>query len=177
MFFSLFLVFFIVIKNSQQQQCQSEMSEKELREFVIQQESIASLPAGRMVLQLMTRKDQYDKSDLSETSKQVSLHLSQTILSYRQQMRKMLNHFIDGYDIERLLTPQIIRLSLFLLEKDCELWASIKSPKEKKKLNENIQLYYSQSVQSKEASRNLLLKIITIAREYHRNLKRTFTEL
>lgn len=117
MFLSPTLFFFLVFLRSAigQEGCLDNMNLRELREFIREQESITSIPTGRIILQLMEKyrleKDQKAKRVFRDK-------MEREIRSYRVLMKKSLKHFLWS-ETTKIATDQLIRFAFFLIDKDC----------------------------------------------------------
>lgn len=133
----MFLLILFVIRCagiSEKNECIETMDRKSLYHFVQEQESISSIPVGRIILQLSQRI----KSEKSPAIKQkLKTKLEREMLVYRQLMRKSLNHFLVA--AVNLISDPLAGFGFFLILKDCHL-----SPTLKESLKVDMNQYWNE---------------------------------
>lgn len=130
-----FLSIFFLLAVSEEEKCLETMNRRELRDFVREQESIASITVGRIILQLMEKVKEEKKIEMKE---KLRTRLEREILTYKQLMRRSQSHFLTGEGVG-ITADTLVRFGFFLIQRDCRI------PKDfRQNLEKDFSLYWNE---------------------------------
>lgn len=131
MFFCVYLLLLFFSLSFATKKCRDLTKAEELQKFIHEQQVISVMSTGRIILQLMERKD---RSVILESQ------MRKEIASYKRQLKKTMMRFLSN-GAEPLVSDSVIRLGFFLVMEDCALM-KVMRPSERVEIENNMAFYW-----------------------------------